>query len=257
MNNGVFYSVADSADLSMAMSSYYRYFAAAVTDTNVRWVLYNDFATGTELLSACAPMYDNGATNGLVSVLMGVVCMDMNIIDSVSNLRQHRDWEALYARVVEATDRCTPTWEGMSGSQRYAALEYIRGSAVSEGAETCGSSYTSTASSGYVTDNSSSSATICRTGVHSHGNKEVSGGIIGGVVGGVIALIFVSGGFYYFFMKGSSQVVVASELSMQKMQPNTNVGATAPEVEAHETAYPPSTAIPVASVPVGYVPGAF
>ena len=141
-NDGIFYSVADSADLSTVMSSYYTYFAAAVTDTNARWVLYNDFATGTELLSACAPMYDNADSNGLVSVLMGVLCMDINIIESVEQLRQRSDWNDLYSRVLADTDQCTAMWVGLdTETEQYDALEYIRQGAVTEGAQTCGSDY--------------------------------------------------------------------------------------------------------------------
>jgi hypothetical protein len=45
-NYGIFYSVADGADLSEVMSSYYSYFAASISYTGARWILYNDFATG-------------------------------------------------------------------------------------------------------------------------------------------------------------------------------------------------------------------
>jgi hypothetical protein len=39
--------VADGADdLSEVMSSYYSYFAASISYTGARWILYNDFATG-------------------------------------------------------------------------------------------------------------------------------------------------------------------------------------------------------------------
>jgi hypothetical protein len=44
-NSGIFYKVADGADLSEVMSSYYSYFAASISYTGARWILYNDFAT--------------------------------------------------------------------------------------------------------------------------------------------------------------------------------------------------------------------
>jgi hypothetical protein len=47
-NHGIFYNVADGADLSEVMSSYYSYFAASISFTGARWILYNDFATGTD-----------------------------------------------------------------------------------------------------------------------------------------------------------------------------------------------------------------
>lgn len=141
MNNGIFYSLSDSAGLGTVMSSYYTYFAAAVTDKRARWVLYDDIVTGTELLSACAPMYDNTDTNGLISVIMGVLCMDMNIIESLTQLRARSDWNDLYSRVVADTDECSDMWVGLDEVQTYEAIEYIRSNAASDGAETCDCDY--------------------------------------------------------------------------------------------------------------------
>jgi hypothetical protein len=44
-NYGIFYNVADGADLSEVMSSYYSYFASSISYTGARWILYDDFAT--------------------------------------------------------------------------------------------------------------------------------------------------------------------------------------------------------------------
>jgi hypothetical protein len=48
-NLGMFYHVADGADLSEVMSSYYSYFAASISYTGARWILYEDFATGKSI----------------------------------------------------------------------------------------------------------------------------------------------------------------------------------------------------------------
>ena len=42
---GIYYSVDDGADLFEVMSSYYSYFAASISYTGARWILYDDFAT--------------------------------------------------------------------------------------------------------------------------------------------------------------------------------------------------------------------
>ena len=48
-NDGIFYSVADGADLSEVMSSYYSYFASSISYIGARWILYNDFATSKSI----------------------------------------------------------------------------------------------------------------------------------------------------------------------------------------------------------------
>ena len=51
-NNGIFYSLGDNDDLAKVMSSYYAYYAAGVRNTGVRWLLYDDAATGEFCVSS-------------------------------------------------------------------------------------------------------------------------------------------------------------------------------------------------------------
>lgn len=53
-NEGIFYNVEDDADLGRIMSSYYAYYAAAVKNTGVRWMSFDEAATGIRY--ACSAM---------------------------------------------------------------------------------------------------------------------------------------------------------------------------------------------------------
>ena len=44
-----------------------------------------DMNVGTELLSACTPMYDTSDTTSEMAILIGVICMDINMIVSCSH----------------------------------------------------------------------------------------------------------------------------------------------------------------------------
>jgi hypothetical protein len=41
----------------------------------------------TELLSACTPMYDTSDLSSEISHLIGVICMDMNMIVSLATIK--------------------------------------------------------------------------------------------------------------------------------------------------------------------------
>jgi hypothetical protein len=136
-NRAIAYTLSDGASLGEVMSSYYTFFAASMTHPGSRWVLYNDFATGTELLSACTPVYDRSDPSKKYSLLAGVVCMDMNILVSISDLRQRTGWGNLYARVKAASDSCTPPWTGFNAKQIEDTIEQLRVVSVPNGGLTC------------------------------------------------------------------------------------------------------------------------
>jgi hypothetical protein len=138
-NNGIAYALEDESALSEVMSSYYTYFAASINSQGSRWVLYDDYTTGTELLSACTPLYDKSNNQSDVSVIFGVVCMDINVMVSVENLRVHSGWNNLFSRVKAASDSCKPHWSGFNAIRRINAIESIRSQNVINGAMTCDS----------------------------------------------------------------------------------------------------------------------
>merc|ERR1711964_696393 len=83
---------------------YYKYFANGDSEAGLgglRWVHYDDFSTSTSLTAGCMPIYDKDKLDvGTVS-LLGVVCMDVNVIVSLEELSL-RD---RYARFIEKADQ--------------------------------------------------------------------------------------------------------------------------------------------------------
>lgn len=136
-SEGVFHQVSDGADLSNSMSSYFAYFAAATSFTGVRWVSYVDAITGTDLLAACTPMYDFTDSSTEVSILLGVVCMDINLIVGVETLKAQPGFPAFWAQVEEDTLKCPAMWGGMDADAKREALELVRGNLRTAGANTC------------------------------------------------------------------------------------------------------------------------
>jgi hypothetical protein len=136
-NKGIFYQVADNAALGEVMSSYYAYYAASISNTGVRWILYNDAITGTEMLSSCTPLYDTTDPTVEISVTVGVACMDLNVIRSVADLRTDTGWDSLYDRAGAAAETCVASWSGRSEEDIDNSLEYIRSLESINGAQTC------------------------------------------------------------------------------------------------------------------------
>ena len=69
---------------------------------------------GTELLSACASFYDKSDPTAIVQKIAGVVCMDINVIRSVADLRTEANWTQLLDRVEDSATTCVNKWVGVS-----------------------------------------------------------------------------------------------------------------------------------------------
>jgi hypothetical protein len=122
-------------------------------------------AAGTELLSACTPMYDTSDSTTEIAKLIGVLCMDMNMIVSqtlfafvvyccvmsctvlfthkhdvqvdVVRLRNHSQWDDLYDRVLATSEQCSTSWSGISTQLKLTILEELREQNAGNGAEMC------------------------------------------------------------------------------------------------------------------------
>merc|ERR1719253_1711588 len=109
-NEGFWYEIpdAESQNLGKYMSDYFMYFGSAKESTEVRWVQYTDATSGgTELLGGCLATYDK--TPGITHIsLMGVVCMDMNVLLSMDELRDKSDYKRFKARIEENNLKCWP-----------------------------------------------------------------------------------------------------------------------------------------------------
>jgi len=109
LSGGQFNYIEDGGDLKGAMSSYYTFFADRQQSRAVRWLLYSDFITGFPLLAACAPFYDavDPATN--IAPILGVVCMDMNVIVQYSEVALRPDFEVFNKKIEKENSFCPNT----------------------------------------------------------------------------------------------------------------------------------------------------
>ena len=107
-NAGIYYS-ATASTISDTMAGYYQLLAPKLSPCKLRWVLYNDYYTGQELLGACLASFElesagsatscNGGLSGLgdngdfrVPKLIGVSCVDMNLVVDLTTLRARSGW---------------------------------------------------------------------------------------------------------------------------------------------------------------------
>ena len=105
-NNGIFYEVADGGNLADTMSSYFEYIASGTAyHEDVRWVMYNDFVTKTELFAGCKSAFDRSVTP---PKLIGVTCTDVNVIADLDTLKAQSTWSAFAEKVTTETAACYP-----------------------------------------------------------------------------------------------------------------------------------------------------
>jgi hypothetical protein len=84
-NLGVAYQIEDGSDLASMMTDYYKYFiwGLKVQDAmnmKPKWIKYTDSWVGGPLLAGCTAVFDDAQLQANNVELLGVACMDMNII---------------------------------------------------------------------------------------------------------------------------------------------------------------------------------
>ena len=132
-NDGIYHEIADGGNLNSVMASYFQYFASglAQSDPEVRFVQYADALTGQELLAGCVAAFDRTLSP---ASLIGVTCMDVNMIVDIDTLKAQSSWNKFAARVVSDTTKCTPV------NLAYPGLEELR-RRVDPSNSMCGSNY--------------------------------------------------------------------------------------------------------------------
>ena len=122
-SGGIFYQV-DTTTIADTMASYFQVLAPMLSPCRVRWVRYNDYYTGTELLGACLASFEkesataatscNGGLSGLgetgdarVPKLIGVGCVDMNLVVDLPTLEAHADYGAFRSLVAAEMAECS------------------------------------------------------------------------------------------------------------------------------------------------------
>ena len=121
-NSGIYYSVTE-ATIKDTMASYFQVLAPMLSPCKLRWTLYNDYYTGQELLGACLASFElesansktscNGGLSGLgeqgdtrVPKLIGVGCVDMNLVVDLPTLRAHEGFDDFWAKVQQEMKAC-------------------------------------------------------------------------------------------------------------------------------------------------------
>lgn len=104
--NGIWYAVEDGADIASKMYSYFAFLALGLEETEPRWITYKDSFTGTDLVAAChGANYREGGNK----VLIGVVCVDLNLILDLDLFRQKPDYDEAWTTIEQKQERCG-TW---------------------------------------------------------------------------------------------------------------------------------------------------
>ncbi|CAE8617388.1 unnamed protein product [Polarella glacialis] len=104
-NKGIFYPVSDTADLTQIMAAYYAYFASGQASCSPSFTRYADANTAEILYAGCLPMLERTAYN---SSLLGVACMDVNMLSSIDQLKAQPNfaWEQLACEMSDVTKKC-------------------------------------------------------------------------------------------------------------------------------------------------------
>ena len=78
-NNGEWFPVGDPSQIQMDITNYYRFYSAAIQDSDaVVWTdYYTDVLTGRSLIAACLPVYDPQRM-GETPTLIGVTCVSVD-----------------------------------------------------------------------------------------------------------------------------------------------------------------------------------
>lgn len=114
-NEGIWYPVSKDAPVANIMAKYYQLFAAGIYSEQVRWTEYIDAVSGTPLLAGCLPVYDK---SGSYAKLVGVSCMDINVIVSLDTLRQKPLYKQMREEMDIETKRCARVEYGATTLQQ-------------------------------------------------------------------------------------------------------------------------------------------
>ena len=107
----------------------------------LRWTKYNDYYTGQELLGACLASFElerfgaktscNGGLSGLgeqgdsrVPKLIGVGCVDMNLVVDLPRLESHAGYDEFWAKVQDDMKACP------RNSLTFAQMQTLRAEAM-------------------------------------------------------------------------------------------------------------------------------
>jgi uncharacterized protein YegL len=200
-SRGISYKIpdGDSTALGDAMAGYYSLLSPMLTPCQTRWITYNDVITGTKLLAACMAGYEmldgstatscEGGLQGLGEAgdartpkLLGVGCIDMNLVVSMNVLEgrtDYTDFQTEMERQSKLCPRATVTEAQLDTLREAVSIDAICDPDRAVAAESSG---------GSVGGNSTDA------------DAAIVGAAIGGAVGGVLLIGCIA--FACCFMKG-------------------------------------------------------
>ena len=205
-NKGIFYPV-NPSNIANTMASYFQVLAPMMEPCKTRWVRYNDYYTGKELLAACLASFEkpasaatscNGGLSGLgeagdctVPKLLGVGCIDMNVVVDLDVLQDHTGYAA-FNSAVEADMAACPRLS-ITEDQ----LQTLR--ALTGASSVC-------AASPSTCDEIPSPGGA----TNSTGTEEAIGAAIGGAIGGIVVVLIIIGIICYCKKKSASKPPAAA-----------------------------------------------
>jgi len=252
--NGVFYATDDNGDLASTMAGYYKVLAPMLKPCVTRWVSYDDTYTGERLLGACLASFEklsvsdatscNGGLNGLgdtgdgrVPTLIGVSCVDINLVVPLDVLEAHPEWSEFSAQVEAEMSSCSRV------SVTEAQMETLR--------QQAGSDAVCSIDSAADVCTSSMSVEECAAAVEAATGVPI--GVIVGVVVGVIVAV-VCGIGYCCYCNRSKNKAPSYPAPRSEQPPRPVQQVAAPQVVQPVVVQQPVVVMaqPVAQQPVAY-----
>jgi len=92
---------------------------------------------GEELFAACTAIYDGRGSNSDLNVLLGVACMDVNMVVGLDTLQTRSDYDDFLGRVNEVSEGGCDLFTSFEGEALNTALEKVRWRLEDDGAVTC------------------------------------------------------------------------------------------------------------------------
>ena len=202
-NKGIAQKVEDAQDdrLANAMASYYQMLGPMLKPCQTRWVGYTDILSGEYLLTGCMAAFETldgstatsceGGLDGLgepgdkrVPHLLGVGCIDMNLIVDINVIQARDDWGDFEARInseMSACPRITLTELQLETLRVNVGPESVCDAAAYEAAAVACSDQTDEETCGAQGDCSWDGSSCLQA-------ESNVGAIVGGAVGGAVGL---------------------------------------------------------------------
>ena len=205
----------------------------------LRWTKYNDYYTGKELLGACLASFElessgaktscNGGLSGLgergdwrVPKLIGVGCVDMNLVVNLTTLMDHPEYNEFWAEVESDMKACPLK------TLTEAQMETLRSEA---GSSMCDSVH------------SAHNDTDCHDGE----DCEDAGAVVGAVIGAIVPVVFIAFVGFAIFRVVRARMAAKAAAAQPAAQPQQQIQmqhqASVPVCQgAVVSAYPQATA---------------